>query len=297
MIFAINNHIWVGTNLICQFGNQSIKDLYLNKMTCGEMIGAMAITEANAGSDAFAMSTKFVEMEDGYVINGRKLFVSNGPIADLFIVFAKRENDSTNNLTAFVIDKNFVGVTVGKDIKKMGLESCPMSEIVLDKCFIPKTNVLGKLDNGNIILSYALEVERCFEFAPHVGAMQRVMEQCIDYAETRKQFGKRLGEYQGVSYKIANMRVNIELSKLLLYKIAWMKDKGMNTYLESSIFKLFVSEKYIQTCEDALQIFGAYGYSKEYGIEQELRDALACSIYSGTNEIQRNTIYSLARIE
>lgn len=296
-IFALNNHIWVGLNLINQFGSREIKDLYLRKMVHGEMIGAMAITEADAGSDAYSISTTFSETLEGYILDGKKMFISNGSIANIFIVFAQRQNGMQKKLTAFVVDKSFEGVHIGKDIEKMGLNACPMNEIVFDRCFIPKGNILGEIDNANIILSCALEAERCFEFAPHVGAMQRVMEKCIEYAETRIQFGKKISEFQSVSHKIANMRVGIEFAKLLLYKIACMKDQGKSTYLESSMFKLFVSERYIQACEDALQIFGAYGYSGEYGIERELRDAYACCIYSGTNEMQRNTIYSIVKFE
>ncbi len=294
-VFAVNNHIWVGLNLINRFGSDSLKDKYIPRMVTGELIGAMAITEADAGSDAHAMSSAYRETEDGYILNGNKMFISNGTIADVFVVFAQREGGSKSNTTAFVVEKTFEGVTVGKDIEKMGLDACPMAEISFNNCFIPKENLLGKIDNANVIMSYALEAERCYEFAPHVGAMQRIMEECIEYAETRKQFGKTIGEYQAISHKIAEMRMNIECAKLLLYKIGWMKDEGKNTYLESSMFKLFVSEKYIKACEDALQIFGAYGYTKEYGIERELRDAHACSIYSGTNEMQKNTIYSIAK--
>lgn len=294
-VFAVNNHIWVGLNLINRFGSKELKDKYIPPMIQGELIGAMAITEADAGSDAHAMTTTYLETEDGYILNGNKMFISNGPIADVFVVFAHKEDGAKNNTTAFVVEKTFEGVTIGKDIEKMGLDACPMSEISFRKCLIPKENLLGKIENANVIMSYALEAERCYEFAPHVGAMQRVMEQCIEYAESRTQFGKRIGEFQAISHKISDMRVNIEFAKLLLYKIAWMKDQGKNTYLESSIFKVFVSEKYIKACEDALQIYGAYGYTVEYGIERELRDAHACSIYSGTNEMQRNTIYSIAR--
>jgi alkylation response protein AidB-like acyl-CoA dehydrogenase len=179
----------------------------------------------------------------------------------------------------------------------LGLNSCPLSEVTLTDCFIPEENVLGTPDSGKMIFISALEWERIYEFAPHIGAMHRVIDSCMKYVNERKQFGQNIGEFQAVSHKIANMKIHFELSRNMLYKIAWMKDQGKNAFTDASIFKVFVSESYIQACRDALQIFGAYGYTKEYDIERELRDALACSIYSGTNEIQRNTIYRMMNLE
>lgn len=296
-VFAVNNHIWVALNLIIQYGTSDLKDKYLPKMSQGQSIGAIAITEADAGSDAMAMKTTAEEEGDFFLLNGSKMFISNGPIADIFIVFAKTSINGKEAITSFVVEKDIDGVVVGKDIEKLGLHSCPTSEITFHNCRIPKSNILGKLGGGSVIMNGALEWERCYEFACHVGAMQRVMESCITYSNQRKQFGKNISENQAVSHKIADMKVKLELSRLMLYKIAWKKDQRKSAYIETSIFKLFVSESYIQTCKDALQIFGAYGYTKEYGLENEIRDALACSIYSGTNEMQRNTIYNMIRFE
>lgn len=296
-VFAINNHIWVSQNMIYQYGTKQLKDKYIPRMINGDKIGAIAITEAEAGSDAFAMKTKAEEDGDDYILTGSKMFISNGPIADVFIVFAVTQTVSVKAVTAFVVEKEFEGVKIGPDIEKMGLNACPTCEVVLDHVRVPKENILGRKNGGNIIMARALETERCYEFAPHVGCMQRVMEQCIAQATGRKQFGKSISNYQAVSHKIADMQVAIELSKLMLYKIAWMKDQKRSVYTETSIFKLYVSENYIKICRDAMQIFGAYGYTKEYEIERELRDALACSIYSGTNEMQRNTIYQMVEMQ
>ncbi len=297
LVFAVNNHIWVGLNLIHQFGSEYLKKKYLPPMVAGELIGAIAITEANSGSDAHAMLTVAVDDQDDYILNGSKMFISNGTIADVFIVFAKLGSSQSDPITVFVVEKSFEGVKVGKDIEKMGLNSCPMAEVVFMNCRIPKVNVLGSINKGRNIMASALEWERCYEFACHVGAMQRVMEKCMTYVNQRKQFNKYLSEYQAITHKIANMKMNIELSRLMLYKIAWMKDLKKNAFMETSIFKLFVSESYISACKDAMQIFGAYGYTKEYGLEREMRDALACSVYSGTNEMQRNTIYTMATLD
>lgn len=290
-IFVINNHIWVCQNMISLFGSELLKEKYLPCMVCGEKIGTIAITEAEAGSDALSMSTVAVKVEGGYQIKGNKMFISNGPIADIFLVFAKLENADGNKIGAFVIEKSFDGVSTGPNIEKMGLNACPTSELILDNVFVPEENVLGKVENGANILTSAIEWERCFEFVPHIGVMQRVMEKCNQYANERMQFGKSIKEYQAVSHKIADMKIRIEMAKLLMMKIAWLKDRGKSAFSEVSMFKIYVSENYIQTCKDAMQIFGAYGYTKEYGLEREMRDALACSVYSGTNEIQRNTIF------
>jgi len=292
-IFAVNNHIWVAQNLIYLYGAELLKDKYLCDMTQGKKIGAIAITEAESGSDAFSMCTKAVEDNDYYILNGNKMFISNGPIADIFVVFAVTSTELTKKMTAFIVEKNFDGVKVCNDIEKMGLGACPTSEIIFENCRVPKENILGRFDQGSILMSSALEWERCYEFVPHIGAMQRVMEKCLEHAKTRKQFGKTISEYQAVSHKIADMQVSIEMARLMMYKIAWLKDNGRTAFKETSVFKLYVSENYIKTCRDALQIFGAYGYTKEYEIERELRDALACGIYSGTNEMQRNTIFNL----
>ncbi len=293
-IFVINNHVWVSQNIIYLYGSKQLKDKYIPSMITGEKKGAIAITEANSGSDAFAMVTNAKEDGDYYVLNGSKMFISNGPIADIFVVFAVTQQEP-KKMTAFVVERNFEGVKVGPNIEKMGLHACPTSEVVLENVRVPKENILGRLGSGSTILTQAIEWERCFEFAPHVGVMQRIMEECIEQAKTRKQFGRSIGDNQAISHKIAEMKIAIEMSRLMLYKIAWLKDHKKMAYTEVSVFKTYVSENYIKTCRDALQIFGAYGYTKEYGIERELRDALACSIYSGTNEMQKNTIYEMSK--
>lgn len=293
-IFVINNHLWVAQNLISIYGTDVIKDKYLKKMVSGDCIGCFALTEAEAGSDALSMTTVAEEVEDGFILNGNKIFISNAPIADLFVVIAKTKKDK---YTAFVVEKEFEGVSIGKTIEKMGLESCPFSEVIFDHCKVPKENIIGNIDGGSFIMAAALEWERCFEFASHIGTMQRIMEQCISYARKRKQFKKPIAEFQGVSNKIADMKVAIEMSRCMLHRIALLKDNDMSAFKESAIFKLYVSENYVQVCQNAIQIFGGYGYSKEYGFERELRDAMGSVIYSGTSEIQRDTIFKMSLYE
>ncbi|MDR2713807.1 MAG: acyl-CoA/acyl-ACP dehydrogenase [Clostridiales bacterium] len=291
-VFVVNNHIWVAQNIIHLYGSELLRDKYIPFMVQGGKIGAIAITEAESGSDALSMKTKADAVEGGYILNGTKMFISNGPIADIFIVFAVTDWEA-NKITAFVVEKNYAGLSIGPDIKKMGLNACPTSEIVFENVFVPNENIIGRQNSGLNVLTRALEWERFYEFVPHVGAMERVLELCLEHAKKRKQFGKPIKEYQAISHKIAEMKVDIEFANLMLNKIGWLKDKNRSAYLETAMFKLFVSEAYIKTCRNAIQIFGAYGYTKEYDVERELRDAIASSIYSGTNEMQKNTIYEM----
>lgn len=293
LIFAINNHVWVATNLIYLYGSKYLKDKYVLSMVEGKKIGAIAITEAEAGSDALSMTASAVKSGDNYIINGSKAFISNGPIAHIFIVFAVTQEEPVKKITAFVIEKDFEGVFVGQDLEKMGLGGCPTSEVVLNNCKVPQENILGKINFGENILFAALEWERCFEFVPNIGTMQRIMEKSVEHLNTRKQFGKNIGSFQSLSNKISEMKIAIEMSKNMLFKITWLKDKGKSAFTDTSIFKYYVSNAYIKTCREAIQIFGGYGYTKEYDYERELRDAIASSIYSGTNEMQLNTIYNV----
>ena len=293
LTFAATNHVYVALNMIYLYGSKVLKDKYVKKMMDGKLIGAFALTEAESGSDALAMSMK-AGKNDGaagsYTLNGSKMFVSNGTIADVFIVAAVIEN---SKIACFVVEKSFTGVTVGKEIEKMGLQSCPFSELTLKDCIVPEENILGSINLGQGLITAALEWERIYEFAPHVGAMRRVLESCVKYSGERFQFNRPISEFQAVSHKIADMKLAVETARLLLYKAAWLKDQNKSAFAEAAIFKLYTSENYVKICQDALQIFGAYGYCKEYEIERELRDALACTIYSGTSEMQRNTIYQL----
>lgn len=297
-VFAINNHLWACENLLYLFGNENQKKKYLPGMIEGKTIGAFALTECDSGSDALGMKTYAKKTDGGYLLNGSKIFISNAPIANIFIVIARTGMQHVmNGYTAFLIHKNNCGLKIGKTIEKMGLEDCPMSELTFVNCFVPEEDILGGIGAGSVVMNSALEWERCFEFASHIGAMRRMMEKSIEYANQRIQFGQKIGENQSISNKIADMRVSIEMAELLLYKIACLKDSNKSAFIESSILKLFVSENYVKTCLDSIQIMGAYGYTKEFKVERELRDSVASMIYSGTSEIQRKIIYKITEME
>jgi alkylation response protein AidB-like acyl-CoA dehydrogenase len=293
LLFAINSHIWTCESPILKFGTDHQKEKYLPRLINGTWIGGHAMTEPDSGSDAFRMKCKAVKRGDRYLINGTKMFISNAPIADLLLVFAVTDpKKGFAGFSTFIVEKGFPGFSVGKPLEMMGLNTCPMGEVVLEDCEVPEENRLGKEGAGAAIFNSEMEWERSCLFATHVGAMEKTIEDCIAYAKVRHQFGKPIGQYQAISHKIADMRVRLELSRLVLYKVAWLKSQGKRVPVESAVAKLFISESYATSCMEALQIHGAYGYSKELDLEKNLRDSIAGKIYSGTSEIQRNIIAS-----
>ncbi len=293
LVFALASHILTCEIPIAHFGTDEQKGRYLPGLAKGELIGGHAITEADSGSDAFSLQTRAVKDGNRYLLTGSKMFISNGPIADLLLVFARTgEQPGFAGITAFIVEKTFPGFSVGQAFDKMGLRTAPTGEIILNDCEVPETNRLGKEGQGALIFNSEMEWERSCLFACHLGAMEAQLESCVNYAKVRRQFGNPIGKYQSVSNKIADMKVRIELGRLILYKVAWLKSQGQRAPLESAIAKLFVSESFVRSSLDAIQIHGGYGYMTEFGIERYLRDAVAGGIYSGTSEIQRNTIAS-----
>jgi hypothetical protein len=293
LLFAINSQIWTCQFPIWKFGTDSQRDKYLPRLISGELVGGHAITEPNSGSDAFSIKCTARKEGDKYILNGTKVFITNAPIADLLLVFAVTDQKKGfAGITGFIVEKNFPGFSIGKTEDLMGLRTCPLGEVVLRDCEVPAENRLGAEGAGSTIFNSEMELERSCLFASHLGAMEQELEQCVKHAKNRRQFGKAIGKYQSVSNMIADMKIRIELSRLILYKVAWLKSQGRRVPLESAIAKLFISESYVSTSFEALQLHGAYGYSREYDFERNLRDSIGGKIYSGTSEIQRNIIAS-----
>lgn len=281
------------TVLLNLYGSQEQKSRYLGKLSNGELIAAQSITEPDAGSDVLSMRTKVDSNGSGYSLSGGKVFISNGPLADLVIVFAKNSEGKPafgGDISCFLVDKGTAGFSVGKPLAKMGLRTLQNSELFFDEACVPAQMLLGKSGHGMFIFNEALEWERVLMTAAHLGTMERVLEKSVNYVKTRKQFGKEIGKNQSVSNKIGTMKMNLELGKLILYKMAWLKDQGKRATLEASLGKLFVSEGLKSACLDAVQIHGGYGYMQECDLERDLRDSIAATIYSGTSEIQHNII-------
>lgn len=293
-LFSLNAHMWTTEIPIMAFGTEQQKRRYLPKLISGEWIGLHAMTEPMSGSDAYSLHTRAERQGNCYVLNGSKTFATNAQHGDLFIIFANVDpSKGANGVSAFLVEKGTPGLIVGQKLHKMGLRTSPMGEVALDDCKIPVENLLDKEGSGQAIFTTSMEWERTCILASHLGMMQRVLETCVKYARERSQFGQPIGKFSAIGNKIADMDVRLETGRLLLYKAAWLKTQGRHPLREISIAKLYVSEACIQSCLDAIQIHGGYGYMTDYQIERELRDAIAGKIYSGTSEIQKVIIAGL----
>jgi alkylation response protein AidB-like acyl-CoA dehydrogenase len=294
LLFSINAHMWACEIPFVSHGNAEQKKRYLPKLASGEWIGIHGMTEPMSGSDAYALATRAERKGDRYILNGSKTFITNGDIADVVICFATVDPaKGPAGVTAFIVEKGTPGFTVSRKMHKMGLRTSPMAELAFTDCEVPIENMLGKEGDGPAIFTNSMEWERICIMASHLGMMQRLLEISVRYAKDRTQFGEPIGKFNAIADKIAEMDVRLETSRLVLYKAAWLKKEGRHPLREASISKLYVSESTVQTCLDAMQIHGGYGYMTEYQIERELRDALAGKIYSGTSEIQKNIIARL----
>jgi hypothetical protein len=297
LLFALNAQMWSIQMPIYNFGTEEQKRMYLSPLCNGTMIGAHAMSEPDSGSDAFSMRTTALKDGDAYVLNGTKTFVSNAPVADVFIVFGMSDKKKGFlGINGFIVERNHPGVTVGKPIGKMGLRTSPFSEVTFEDCRIPASQRLGNEGEGSAIFEDSMEWERSFILANYIGGMERQLEQCISYAKTRRQFDRPIGKFQAVSNKLAGMKVRLETARLMVYKVAWQKTMKKPAPLEAAIAKLYLSEAWIQSCMDAVQIHGGYGYTTEYEVERDLRDAVGSTLYSGTSEMQRNIIARHLRV-
>jgi alkylation response protein AidB-like acyl-CoA dehydrogenase len=291
LIFAINAQMWAVQTPIAGFGTDAQKQKYLPKLCSGEWIGAHGMSEPGAGSDTAAIRTTATRRGDGWVLSGAKTFVSNAPLADVFVLFA-----TTNpahgfmGVTGFIVEKGTPGLRVGQPLEKLGLKTAPMAEVFLDDCEVAGDALLGSVGGGAAIFAASMEWERGCLLASYIGAMEHQLETCIEYARTRRQFNRAIGKFQSVANRIVDMKLRMETSRMALYKVGWLKSTGQDATLEAAIAKLHLSECWVQSCLDAVQIHGGYGFMSEFGIERDLRDSVATRIYSGTSEIQRNII-------
>jgi alkylation response protein AidB-like acyl-CoA dehydrogenase len=294
LVFSINAHMWTLEIPLLNFGTDEQKKRYLPRLTTGELIGANAMSEPDSGSDAYSLSTTADKRDGRYVLNGSKVFVTNGPIADVFIVYATVDRSKgPNGVTAFLVEKDFSGLSVGAHTQKMGLKTSPMCELYFDDCEVPEENRLGREGAGKNLFTDSMTWERSCILASAVGTMERILETCIRYANDRRQFGQPIGKFQLIASKIVDMKMRLETSRALLYKAGWMRSHGKSIFLEAAMAKLQISESWVQTAQDAIQIHGGYGYTAEYEMERELRDAVSSKLYSGTSEIQRLIIAPL----
>jgi len=291
LIFGINAQMWSVQRPIIKFGSQAQKKNYLPKLICGDFIGAHGMSEPSSGSDSYSLLTRAEKKGDAYVLNGSKTLISNAPVADLFLIFATVDKSrGFMGVTVFLIEKGTPGLSVTEPMKKMGLNSTPMGEIFLKDCRVGTKSRLGKEGNGAAIFRHSMGWERSCILASCIGTMERQLETCVQYAKTRQQFGKSIGKFSSVANRIIDMKIRLETARVLLYKAGWLQTQGQEATQEIAMAKLYLSECFVQSSLDAIQVHGGYGYIEKNGIEADLRDAVASRIYSGTSEIQREII-------
>ncbi|BDC56665.1 butyryl-CoA dehydrogenase [Bacillus altitudinis] len=288
---TLSAHTSLASWPIYTFGTDEQKETYLKPLATGQKIGAYALTESGSGSDAGGMKTTAVKAGNEYVLNGAKIFITNGGIADYYIVFAVTDQDaSSRNTTAFIVEKETQGFSIGKKESKLGIRSSPTTEIIFGDCRIPERNRLGQEGEGFKIAMMTLDGGRNGIAAQAVGIAQGALDAAVNYAKERKQFGKPIIQQQGIAFKLADMATAIEASRLLTYQAAWLETKGLPYGKESAMSKLFAGDTAMKVTTEAVQIFGGYGYTKDYPVERYMRDAKITQIYEGTQEIQRLVI-------
>ncbi len=276
---------------IMEHGNEEQKAKYLRMLTEGRKVGAFALTEPNAGSDASKGTCTAVLDGDHYVLNGSKIFITNGYVASVFVVFAMTNPAAgTRGISAFIVENTFPGFSVGKHEEKMGLHGSPTAEIVFTDCIVPKENLLGQEGKGFKIAMQTLDGGRIGIAAQALGIAEGAMAEAMDFAKAREQFGRPISKFQNTQFVFADMHMNIEAGRLLLLKAANIKSSGQRVTLDAACAKLFCSELAMKTTTKAVQICGGYGYTKDYPLERMMRDAKITEIYEGTSEIQRVVI-------
>ncbi|MDI3327791.1 MAG: acyl-CoA dehydrogenase [Alicyclobacillaceae bacterium] len=283
------------TSLACwpiyKFGTEEQKQKYLRPMAEGKKIGAYALTEPGSGTDAASLRTTAVRQGDHYLLNGNKIFITNGGEADIYVVFASTDREKKHRgITAFIVEKGMPGFRFGKKEKKMGLKASPTVELIFDNCVVPAENRLGEEGFGFKIAMMTLDGGRNGIAAQAVGIAQGALDAAIAHAKEREQFGKPIGQFQAIQFKLADMATRIEAARLLTYQAAWLEDNGLPYGKASAMAKMFASDTAMYVTTEAVQIFGGYGYIREYPVERYMRDAKITQIYEGTNEVQRMVV-------
>ncbi|MDR1701250.1 MAG: acyl-CoA dehydrogenase [Sporomusaceae bacterium] len=288
---ALAVHTSLAMGAILEFGNDEQRDKFIPPMARGEKLGAFALTEANAGSDASELATTAKLDGDDYVLNGTKVFITNGASAETFLIFATIDKSKgLKGITGFIVDKATPGFSVGKKEEKMGIRASSTTEIILENCRVPKANMLGKEGEGFKLAMKILDAGRIGVAAQALGIAQAAYEEALNYSKVRVQYGKPVSAFQGVSFMLADMAIQIEAARGLVYNVARLKNDGEPYGKEAAIAKTFASDTAVKVALDAIQIMAGYGYSREYPVERLLRDAKITQIYEGTNQIQRVVI-------
>lgn len=291
LVFSLNAHLWSAVVPLWRHGTETQVAAYLPRLCSGAWIGVHAMTEPGSGSDAFGLRSVAERTHDGYVLRGRKTFITNAPVADLFIVFARSPgSEGPLGVSAFLVEGGTPGLHVEPPIDKLGLRTSPMAEVVLDDVAVGPDAVLGRLGRGAQVFGSSMEWERALIMAGQLGALDRAIEEAVDHARSRQQFGQPIGSFQAVADKLVDARVGLEAARALLYETAWRYDHGERDAAPAAGVKLHAAETILRASLDLLQVHGGYGYTRELPFERRLRDAVGARIYSGTSEMMRRVI-------
>lgn len=291
LVFGASAHQFACAMPMADFGSEEVRRRLLPGMCSGELIAGNAMTETEAGSDVSRLSVTAERVEGGWVLDGEKSFVSNGPAADVYVTYAVTDPKAGPfGATGFVVDRTAPGVSAGEPFGKMGLWQCPAGAVRFERCFVPDAQVLGEPGQGGMIFQHSMGWERACLFAGYLGLADRLIERCVAHARGRRQFGRRLSQFQAVSHRIAEMVLRTESARLLLYRACWEMDQQRPATLSIALSKLAVSEGVLSAALDAVRIFGARGYQSDDRIEAALRDAVPSVLFSGTSDIQRELI-------
>ncbi len=293
---SLGAHTYLCADTIFVHGNQQQREKYIPRLASGEWIGCMGLTEPGAGSDVSSLRTRAVRKGDTWVLNGTKMFITNGSIADVAVIYARVDSapGRQEGISAFIVEKGTPGFKVGRTLEKMGVRTSPTAELIFEDCVIPAENLIGLVGNGFLMAMQTVEWDRSALLAPFVGAMAFLIQRCARYAQEREQFGRPIASFQAVKHKLADLKIFHEAARSLVYRIAWCKDQGRPlNHLEAAVAKLFVGDWSLKPTNDALLILGGYGYCHEYDIERIFRDSRLAPIGGGTSDIQKVIISRL----
>jgi len=288
-------HTYLCADTIFRHGSDEQIHTYIPKLASGEWVGCMGLTEPGAGSDVASMRTRAVRSGDHWVLNGSKMFITNGAIADVAVIYAKTDPSSGHaGISAFIVEKGTPGFSVSRSLHKMGVRTSPTSELVFEDCQISYQNLLGIEGNGFMMAMQTVEWDRSALLAPFLGAVSFLLARCSRYAKQREQFGRPIAYFQAVKHKLADMKIFLEAARSLVYRIAWCKDQGRPlNHLEAAVAKLFIGDWSLSPTNDAVVLMGGYGYCQEYDVERVFRDSRLAPIGGGTSDVQKVLISRL----
>lgn len=287
----LSAHTSLCASLINENGTPAQKEKYLRDLCTGNKIGAFGLTEPGAGTDAAGQQTTAVLDGDNYILNGSKIFITNGGVADTFIIFAMTDKSKgTKGISAFIVEKGFQGFSIGKKEDKLGIRASSTTELIFENCIVPKENLIGREGKGFGIAMKTLDGGRIGIAAQALGIAEGALEEAIKYMKERKQFGRPISAFQGLQWMVAEMSTKIEAARFLVYKAAWLKENKQPYSVDAARAKLYAAEVAMDVTTKAVQLFGGYGYTKEYPIERMMRDAKITEIYEGTSEVQKMVI-------